>query len=703
MSTPETPAGTPAPNPVVSAAPLVPIIEGATGMPENAYRELRPGEVYVPLSPEEEPRYEVTRRSVIFGLLNTVFWSAAVAYLTLKLGQGIEAAIPIAILAVGISALYKRRSTNLENVNMLAFGATSGIVVGGSLFVMPAIFILRLEEETSFFQLFFVPLLGALLGVLLLIPLRRYFVRDMHGKLPFPEGTAIAEVLVAGQQGGKQAGVLLRSMGVGFGFDLLVTLFRAWPENFSTEAFSFLHKWNDKWKAVFSLNTTAAIAGLGYLIGVRYAAYIMAGSIFSYWILIPLLAFVGQHGDVTLGVGLQPLAKMSHQELFGEYARYIGIGAIVAAGFISILRMLPIMVQAVRQGLRGLRESRAGKAFEARTDRDISMKWVLVMLAGLLLAMFVYFRFAVTADSPDPTFMAALAVGVAFIISLLFSAVSAWAVATISITPISGMTLMTLIISAVVLRQLGFEGKQGIMGVLLIGGVVCTCLSMTGTLVTEFKVSYWLGATPRRVQWANLIGSVVSALAVTGVMLLLANVYGFEKSALHPEPLPAPQAGAMAKVMDFLMGKGDDSKWVLLALGGVVALVVELVGVSALAFALGMYLPMEYNSPMLLGALVAYFVRNSTKDETLARARGDRGILSSSGLIAGGALAGVVAALVQFLEQQVMPVTLVRINYVEGDGPQFLALVMFGLACGYIYFDARRARREDATGPALQM
>lgn len=688
----------------MSHDPHAPPPVGASGMPENAYRELAPGEVYTPIHPEAHPAYEVTKRSIFYGLLNTVFWSAAVAYLTLKLGQGLEAAIPIAILAIGISALHRRRSSHLENINLLAFGATSGIVVGGSLFVMPAIFILRLEDKTSAFQLFFVPLLGAVLGVLFLIPLRRYFVRDMHGKLPFPEGTAIAEVLVAGQQGGKQAGVLLKSMGIGFVFDLMTTLFKAWPENFTTEAFSFLHKFNDRFKAIFSLNTTAAIAGLGYLIGVRYAAYIMAGSVFSYYLVIPLLAYIGSQGTVTLGVGLPPLGKMGHEELFGEYARYIGIGAIVAAGIISVVRMLPVMAQAIRQGLRGIRESRAAGAVAApRTEQDISMKWVLIMMGVVVLAMFAYFRVAVTADQAQPTLMAALAVTVAFFVSLLFSAVSAWAVATISITPISGMTLMTLILSAVLLRQIGFEGKEGILGVLLIGGTVCTCLSMTGTLVTEFKVAYWLGATPRKLQWANLIGAVVAAVAVTGIMLLLAQVYGFEKSALHPEPLPAPQAGAMAKVMDFLMGKGDDSKWFLLGFGGVVALMVEMLGVSALAFALGMYLPMEYNSPILLGAIVAHFVRKSSKDEALSRARNDRGILVSSGLIAGGALAGVTAALVQFLEQSVLPVTLERIGYVKGDGPQFLGIGLFLAICGYIYWDSLRAKREDGAGPSLQM
>ncbi len=693
--------------PPADLAMPAPADEVVVGMPENAYRELAPGETYSPIVPAGAPVAEVTSRSLAFGLANAVFWSAAVSYLTLKLGQGLEAAIPIAILAIGFSAMFKRRSTLLENVNILALGATSGIVVGGSLFVMPAIHILGLDGLSSFFQIFFVPLLGAALGVLFLIPLRRYFVRDMHGKLPFPEGTAIVEVLVTGQKGGAQARVLLKAMGLGFLFDSMPTLFEAWRENFTTAAFSFAHTVTHKFKAVFALNTTAAIAGLGYLIGVRYAAYIMAGSLLSYFVIVPLFAFFGAHAPgVTIGLNMAPLGQMDHETLFSEYARYIGIGGIFMAGMLSVARMLPVMGQAIRQGIRGLRAGRGG-ADEPRHEQDIPMPVVLGLIVAVVVAIWLYFRFAVLSTQASPTMITTLAVLIALLIALLFSAVSAWAVAMISVTPISGMTLMTLIVGAVALRSLGLSGREGMLGVLLIGGVVCTCLSMTGTLVTEFKVSHWVGATPRKVQWANLAGSVIAAVVVTAVMLLLARVYGFQASEVHPNPLPAPQANAMAAVLRFIMETSDESKWYLLAFGGVIALIVEMLGVSALAFALGMYIPMEYNSPILVGALVAHFVRRSSKDQTLSRARGDRGILVSSGLIAGGALAGVLAAFVQFLERDVFkgpdgkPAwTLPRIGFTEGNAANLLGLVMFLGICGYLYWDALRAKKEDA-GPSL--
>ncbi len=687
-------------------APPEPMPGGAS-MPENAYRELEPGETYQPIVPDDEACPEVTRRSVSFGLTNALIWSAAVSYLTLKLGQGLEAAIPIAILAIGFSAMFQRKSTLLENVNILAFGATSGIVVGGSLFVMPAIHILGLDNRSSFFQIFFVPMLGAMLGVLFLIPLRRYFVRDMHGKLPFPEGTAIAEVLVTGQRGGKQARQLVKAMGIGFSFDLLTTAFGAWRENFSTAAVSFLGGFTAKFKAVFALNTTAAIAGLGYLIGVRYAAFIMAGSLFSYFLVVPMFAFLGQYIEVPVGTGLPPLREMGHDMLFDEYARYIGIGAIFVAGLVSVIKMLPVMGQALRQGVRGVIEARRGmhdKKATPRSDDDIPMSIVLLMILAVIAAIWIYFRFAVTANGESPTLMATSAVLIAVLVALLFSAVSAWAVAMISVTPISGMTLMTLIVSAVLLSKLGFAEEQGMLGVLLIGGVVCTCLSMTGTLVTEFKVAYWVGATPKKVQWSNFVGVVLSAVVVTAVMILLAKVYGFSKTPDHPNPLPAPQANAMAAILEFIMKTGDQTKWYLLAFGGVIALITEMVGVSSLAFALGMYIPIEYNSPILVGALVAHFVRKSSKDDILNRARGDRGILLSSGLIAGGAIAGVVAALIQFIEspdmlgRQILP----RIGFTEGDGANWLGLVMFLGICIYLYLDSIRAKREDA-GPSLEM
>ncbi|MDY0059324.1 MAG: oligopeptide transporter, OPT family [Myxococcota bacterium] len=677
-------------------------------LPANAHRELAPGEVYRPVIPPDTPCPEVTRRSVVAGIAMTIFFSAAVAYLTLKIGQGLEAAIPISILAIGLATLFKRRSTLLENVNIVAIGATSGIVVGGSLFVMPAISILGLDRLSSFFQIFFVPLLGAVLGVLLLIPFRRYFVAKMHGKLPFPEATACTEVLVTGEQGGSQAKVLLKAMGLGALYDGSVLVLGLWRENFTTAAIGACDLFTHKLKAVFSLNTTAAIAGLGYLIGVRYAAIILAGSFFSCFVIVPLLAWIGGYLVFPVGLGLPHLADMPAEDIFYNYARYIGIGGIFAAGLISILKMLPVMLQAFAAGFREIalllrrrgQGPAAGATAPPRTDQDIPMAGVLGGLLLLLAVIFLYFRYGVMNELASPWLLAAVAVGVAFLITLLFSAVSAWAVAMISVTPISGMTLMTLLITAMILSQLGLTGDAGMLAVLLVGGVVCTGLSMSGTLITEFKMSYWLGATPRRVQWSNILGSVVAALIVTAVMLLLAETHGFVKSDLHPHPLPAPQANAMADVLRTILSAYDPTKLYLYGLGAAVAVIIELLGVSSLAFALGMYIPMEYNSPIIVGALVAHFVRRSGgKDKPLGEARYNRGILISSGLIAGGALIGVLSAIPKLFEQQegeLVPV----FGFAETSAGNLLGLLAFLALCGYIGWDARRATARDA-GPSL--
>jgi len=662
------------------------------GLPENAFRELKDGETYTPLIPDERGVPEVTRRAVAIGLAMAVFFSAAVAYLTLKLGQGLEAAIPIAILAIGMSQLFRRKSTMLENVTIVVLGATSGIIVGGSVFVMPAIYILGIEEHSSFFQILFVPLLGAILGVLFLIPFRRYFVAEMHGKLPFPEGTATTEVLVAGERGGRQALVLVQSMIVGGVFDLLVAM-KAWRESFTTEIVGFLAPLTHKVKAIFALNTTAAIAGLGYLIGVRYALFILAGSFFSYFVMVPVFAHLGQFMSLPIQPGDPPLACQSAVDLFDNYARKVGIGAIFAAGIISIVRMLPIIFQAFGKAFSEMFRRRGGAGTTQavpRIDRDIPMKLVVLMMLGIAVVLWFYLRFGVLADVGSPNALSTVAVLMMYVVSFLFAAVSAWAVAMISVTPISGMTLTTLLLSALILTRLGLHGDLGMLAMLLIGGVVCTALSMTGSLVTQFKIGYWVGATPSRIQWGNILASVVSAVVVTAVILLFDQVYGFENRDL----LPAPQPNAMAEVARSVM-QSANVPWFLYGLGAVVAVIIELLGVSSLAVALGMYIPIEYNSPILFGALVAHFVRKSGKSEATGRARYDRGLLVSSGLIAGGAIVGVLTALVRWIESQTGATLLPDLGN-EGSFGNWLGLAMFLGICGYMAWDARRGAKDGS-------
>ena len=662
-------------------------------LPENARRELKPGERYIPVISAESGVPEVTRRSVTFGLLMTVIFSMAAAYIALKLGQGIETAIPIAILAVGFSATLARKSTLLENVNILAIGATSGIIVGGSVFVMPAVYVLNIEHLSGFFQIFLVPLFGAILGVLFLIPFRRYFVADMHGKLPFPEATATTEILMTGEKGGTQAKVLAYSMGIGALFDFVGPSMHAWAENFTTAMVGFFNPLTHRIKAVFSLNTSAAIAGLGYLIGVRYAAIIMAGSMMSYFVLVPIFAHLGQYIQTSITPGLPPIAKMSAEDIFYNYARYVGIGGIFAAGLISILKMSRVIGNALREAFGEI--FRARKAESApravpRYDRDIRMAVVVGAIVLVSVLLWIYFRFSVLSGVTGATGISLLSIVLTLLIAFLFASVSAWAIAMISVTPISGMTLMTLIVTAVIMAQLGLHGDRGMIITLLVGGVVCTALSMAGSLVTQFKISYWLGATPRTIEWSNILASAVASVTVTAVIILLARVYGFSPGPAHPHPMPAPQANAMAAVLGGLMRSGQQAPWFLYAMGVVIAVIVEMIGVSGLAFALGMYLPIELNSPILVGAVVAWLVKHTAGSEKQAKARYDRGLLVASGLIAGGAIIGVVTALLRFFEDK-YAVTLIPDLHNAGPTGNWLGLVLFLALCGFIYWDARRA------------
>lgn len=656
-------------------------------LPENAYRELKPGETYVPIITQQAGIAEVSWRSVLFGSLMIVIFSAAATFIALKIGQGLETAIPISILAVGFSVLLKRRSTLLENINILALGATSGIIVGGSVFVMPAIFMLELGQGggiATFLQIFMVPFLGAVMGVLFLIPFRRYFTHDMHGKLPFPEATATTEILVTGEKGGNQAIILLYSLGIGIVLDFMALAFRFWSDLFTTSVIPAFQQITSRYKTVFAMNTSSAVLGLGVIIGVRYSSIIMAGSMLSYFLLIPLFAHLSPlYASHTFTEIFSGFDDPTGQKIAG--VRSIGIGGIFAAGVISIIKMSPVIVQAVRQVFSQLGRGLGAADAPERQNLDIPLPKVGGMMLALLAVLFAYFRFVVLPAEAGATVLALLAVLLTVAIVFLFSAVSAWAVAMISITPISGMTLTTLIISAVTLSALGLAGKSGMLAILLIGGVVCSALSMSGSLVTQFKIGHWLGATPSRIQWSNILGSALASLTVTAVMMLFAHIYGFgQPTALHADPLPAPQASAMAAVASAFLG-GQGAPWILYAFGAAIAVVVSMLGVSALAFALGMYLPMELNSPLLAGALVGWLITWRAKDPEQAKERGNRSILIASGLIAGGALAGVLDGFLRLFNVD-LAVTL------DESFRNWCGLLVFSGLSLFLFFDARRTK-----------
>ncbi|MBR2931760.1 MAG: oligopeptide transporter, OPT family [Rikenellaceae bacterium] len=641
-----------------------------TSLPENAYRELAEGEKYEPMmSPTSTPA-EVTPYSVSMGILMAVLFSAAAAYLGLKIGQVFEAAIPIAIIAVGVGNMLGKRNTLGQNVLIQSIGASSGVIVAGAIFTLPALYILGLEAQ--FYQVFLSSLLGGVLGIVLLIPFRKYFVKDMHGKYPFPEATATTEVLVSGEKGGNQAKLLAVSGLIGGLYDFVISTFGWWHEQVTTRICDWGVEMADKFKTVMSVNTGAAVLGLGYIIGLKYAAFICAGSFLVWFVIVPVIGMAG--GDAT--------AAMTAESIFAAYAKPIGIGGIAMAGIIGIVRQAGIIKSAVGLAAKELGGKKGGATeVTERTQRDLSMKLVLTVLIAALLTTFIFFQFGVLNNWLYST----VAILIVFVIAFLFTTVAANAIAIVGSNPVSGMTLMTLILSSLVLVSIGLNGTAGMTAAMIIGGVVCTALSMAGGFITDLKIGYWLGTTPSKQEGWKFLGTAISAATVAGVMIILNKTYGFGPDS----PLVAPQANAMAEVIRPLMS-GGETPWILYFAGAALALTLTMIGVPALAFALGMFIPLSLNTPLLVGGLIAWFVSSRSKDKALNKARADRGTLIASGFIAGGALMGVVSAVLRFCE-----IDWFAAEWNASKGAEWLSVAMYVLIIGYMIWDSCRAKKEE--------
>lgn len=611
----------------------------AVRLPENAFRELKDGEEYQPVMGAGKTYPEVNGWSVTWGVLMVVLFSAAAAYLGLKVGQVFEAAIPIAIIAIGVSSAARRRNALGENVIIQSIGACSGAVVAGAIFVLPAIYMLDLEA--SFLKIFIASSLGGVLGILFLIPFRKYFVKDMHGKYPFPEATATTQVLVSGEKGGSQAKPLLFAGLIGGLYDFVVATFGLWNENFTSRVLGWGQQLADHAKLVFKVNTGAAVLGLGYIIGLRYAAIITFGSLTVWWLIVPGMALlfpdtVLNQWDPAISTAV---GAMSPEQIFSSYARSIGIGGIAMAGIIGIIKSWGIIKSAVGLAAREMKGKGAGPEKVMRTQRDISFKIIAIGSILTILVTFVFFYMGVMDFNLLHAVVAILLVAV---IAFLFTTVAANAIAIVGSNPVSGMTLMTLILASVVMVAVGLKGEAGMLAALLMGAVVCTALSMAGSFITDLKIGYWLGTTPKKQESFKFLGTIIAAATVAGVMILLDKTYGFKGDALA-----APQAHAMAAVIAPLMN-GQGAPWLLYAIGAVIALILDRCKISALAFALGMFIPIQLNIPLVIGGAVNWLVTTRSKDEKLNKARGERGTLIASGFIAGGALMGVVSALLKF-------------------------------------------------------
>ena len=662
-------------------------------LPENAQRELRPGESYQPLLSPEKKYAEVTPYSVLMGLAMVILFSAAAAYLGLKVGQVFEAAIPIAIIAVGVSGALKKNSALAQNVIIQSIGGCSGAVVAGAIFTLPAIYILQSKTDAAgnllypdlqvnFMQMVFSSLLGGILGILFLIPFRKYFVKEMHGKYPFPEATATTQVLVNGEGGGTGAKTLLVSGLIGGLYDFVVSTFGLWSETVSTTVLGIGQTIADKAKAVLKLNTGAAVLGLGYIVGLKYAFIICCGSLLVWLVIIPLINLIwgGQVIDL-MNTGLaMTVGEMAPEQIFKEYARHIGIGGIATAGIIGIIKSFGVIKSAVGLAAKEFGKGGTEPADEVRTEQDIRMKTIVTAIIITLLAIFAFFGFGGVVNN---VWQALIALVVVAVISFLFTTVAANAIAIVGSNPVSGMTLMTLILASIVLVAVGLKGSAGMAASAIIGGVVCTALSVAGSFITDLKIGYWIGTTPRKQETWKFLGVAVSAVTVCGVMLILNKTYGF----VGDQALVAPQANAMAAVIEPMMN-GGGAPWLLYGIGALIAIVLTLFKVPALPFALGMFIPIDLNLPLLIGGAISWFVGSRSKDTALNAARQEKGTLIASGFIAGGALMGVVSAILKFA----------KVDWFlygwEASWGQAVALIPFIGIIAYIILSSLKAEKE---------
>ena len=648
-----------------------------TRLPDNALRELKPGEEYEPIMKPNKQYREVSAWSITWGILMAVIFSAACAYLGLKVGQVFEAAIPITIIAVGLSGATHRKDPLGENVIIQSIGACSGMIVAGAIFTLPALYILQAkypEMSVNFMEIFFSSLLGGVLGILFLIPFRKFFVKDMHGKYPFPEATASTQVLISGERGGSQAKPLLVAGLIGGLYDFLVASFGAWNECFTSRVCEWGSTIADKTKLIFKVNTSAAVLGMGYIIGLKYAAIICFGSMMIWWVFVPGIALFWPDQVVKDGI----VASQASPEDIFFYARSIGIGGIAMAGIIGIIKSWSVIKGAFSLAGRIFKGGAQDEENVPRTQRDLPMK--IIAMGSLLTIVLVTLLFYFDVMGGNLLFTI---VGILLVASIafLFTTVAANAIAIVGSNPVSGMTLMTLILASVIMVAVGLKGTGGMVAALIMGGVVCTALSSAGSFITDLKIGYWLGSTPYKQETFKFIGILVSAATVGGVIMILNKAYGFEGDALA-----APQARAMAAVIEPLMS-GAGAPWLLYGIGALISIILTLCGVSALAFALGMFIPLQLNLPLLVGGFVSWYISSRTKDEALNKARNEKGTLLASGFIAGGALMGVVSAAMQF-----GGIKFINKDWINSPNSQLLSLVVY--ICLVLYFinSSKRAK-----------
>jgi putative OPT family oligopeptide transporter len=657
-------------------------------LPENAYRPLQPGESYAPIVPATMHQPELTPRSILWGMFFCVVFTVASAYSTLKVGQGMEAAIPISILAIGLSRLYKRRSSLLENVIITGIGGASAAVVAGAVFTLPALYMLHFNPHPA--ATVFICLAGGCLGVLFLIPLRRYFVREMHGVFPFPEATAITEVLVTGEKGGNQARLLLQATAIAGAYDFFVTTFHVWKEYLNLQFVPVMRILADRGRMVFSFDAISFILGLGYVMGLRSAMVFCAGGILANFVLVPLIWFLGGHMNLAVYPATVPVAVMSAQEIYANYVRYIGVGAIATAGIVGVFKSLRVIVGSFAIALHAFRHGEAAQT--ERTDRDIP---VLSILAGVVAGAIGVAIFFGHMQVSWPVL--ALGLSLTLLFAFFFASVAANAIATTANNPASGMTMLTLILSAVVLLRFGLTGTTGMFFVMTIAGMVCTALCVSGQTITDLKTGYWIGSTPSAQEKVKFLGVIAAAAAAGLTIVMLAHTFQFGEASpgdLRPV-LASPQASIMKALAVGFMSR-QPVTYLLFGVGAMITLVLEMLGKSSLVFALGIYLPLGLTTPILTGGIISHLVNRRSQKAAGERGRRmrERGVILASGLVAGGAFGGVLGAAMRMIPG--FREDLIKTPFYLNDPvSQSLSALLFVSLCLYLWFGSLKREKEE--------
>jgi len=655
-------------------------------LPENAYQPMADGEIYLPIVPADAAPPELTSRSILWGITFCVIFTVASAYSGLKVGQVMEAAIPISILTIGLARVYRRRSSLLENVIVTGIGGAAGGVVAGAIFTLPALYILELNPHPV--QTIFICLAGGCFGVLFLIPLRRFFVREMHGVLPYPEATAITEVLVTGEKGGSQARLLLQATAIAGVYDLFVTTFQIWKEYVDFQFVPLMHSLADRARMVFKFDAISFILGLGYVMGLRSSMILCAGGVLSNLVLVPLIWFVGSHLDISVYPAIIPISKMTAVDIYRNYVRFIGVGAIATAGIVGIIKSLRVVAGSFGIALRTFRHGEVSEP--VRTDRDVPM---IAILAGIVIGALAVAAFL--GQLPVSWTVVAVGLLMTLLFSFFFTSVAANAIATTARNPVSGMTMLTIIISSAVLLRFGVSGTAGMFFVMAIAGMVCTALSVSGQTITDLKAGYWLGSTPAAQQKVKFLGVAASAIAVGLTIGMLAHTFQFgEALAGDARPvLASPQASIMKALVEGFMSH-QPIAYLLFGVGAMITLVLEMLGQPSLIFALGMYLPLELNTPALVGGFLSHFLNKraaKTGGHQGNRIR-ERGVIIASGLMAGGALGGVIGAAMRLFPS--FREDLIRTPFYSFDPvSQSVSALFFVSLCFYVWFGSLKKEK----------